>query len=266
MLRGMAHSKGRLDAWHACPHLTPGLPPFRRVARVCPTRRARFPVACTISIYRFICQRRQSDFPHLFSRGYLDPEGEAPDLGVSRQGGSARPGVVYARPAVPEIVSKSDKFSWTETSGDHHTPRNRLSSIGFVGAAASSAALLQNSRETGDPLPLPRGQNLRKRGFAALHDHTRARCRKRPRALHRHHFDCCCHTFSCCCQRGRHHDGRHHSRCNTMGRSIYCLGVHVWCGLHCEHDVSACVSAAFVQLGVLCPVEKTVEKIIEKRA
>ena len=34
-----------------------------------------------------------------------------------------------------------------EASGDHHTERNRISSIGFVGAAASSAALLQNSSE-----------------------------------------------------------------------------------------------------------------------
>ena len=195
----------------------------------------------------------------------MDPEGEAPDSGVSRQGGSAQRGAVYARPAVPEIVSKSDKFSWTETSGDRGTKRNRISSIGFVGAAASSAALLQNSSENDDLLRLLLAQFLRKRGCAALLDlHFRA-APKRSRTLHRHRFDRW-RTFSRCYQRGRHCDGRQHSHYNSMGRSLCCFGVHVWYGPRCEHDVCMCGPAVFVELSVLCPVQENRVKIVKKRA
>ena len=149
-----------------------------------------------------------------------------------------------------------------EASGDHHTERNRISSIGFVGAAASSAALLQNSRDKFHPLPLPRGQNLRKRGCAALLDlHVRA-APKRSRTLHRHRFDRW-RTFSRCYQRGRHCDGRQHSHYNSMGRSMCCFGVRGWYGPRCEHDVCMCGPAVFVELSVLCPVQESRVKIVK---
>ena len=100
--------------------------------------------------YRLASQRGQSAFPHLLSLGYWELEGETPDLGVSRQGGSARGGMMFARSATPEMVSKIEKFSWTEASGEIHSPRDRLSSIGFVGAAASSVPVLQNSSDNDD--------------------------------------------------------------------------------------------------------------------
>ena len=162
------------------------------------------------------CQRGQSDFPHLLSLGYWELEGETPDLGVSRRGGSARGGMMFARTATPEMVSKIDKFSWTEASGEIHAYRDRLSSIGFVGAAASSAAVLQNSSDNDDLLRL----HVAKIFVSAAAPRCMIMCAgagaKRPRALHRRRFECC-HRFSSCCRRGRHRDGRQHSHGNGMG-------------------------------------------------
>ena len=126
----------------------------------------------------------------------MDPEGEALDLGVSRQGGSAQRVDVCAQPATHEIVSKSDKFSWTAATARHYIDRNRSAAFGFVGAAASSAALLQNSRDKFDLLRL----HVAKIFVSAAAPRCMIMCAgagaKRPRALHRRRFECCHRTAS----------------------------------------------------------------------
>ena len=48
---------------------------------------------------------------------------------------------------LPKMAAEDRKFSWTASSAEPHLDRNRIAAIEFVGAAACSRVVLQNSRD-----------------------------------------------------------------------------------------------------------------------